>query len=689
MPGAIEASPLTQQTRPDTFQPKIVQLYETLFLNQALLELSEGFWREFFLLPPDRSSLSQILNSLSPDDVLHIHPHTRQLLKRAIQEIASAKSPSNLYALDTLTILLGSVLAKKYTNPTSDVIVALAGLEEVDQVVSGLVTVLDGVIRNGQTTEIRLKAITAALAMTSGAYKTSLLSYLMQRDLFPSLMKFMQDSESQTHVFEPFLLLGLLANYNKFEFQNPYQLRLDDFVNEAAIQKIVKGAGTTCALLRNAYVAVQDDLPEGWHWSSTLAFFGLGALVRGGRSSKQQLSPEEAAKRFAMLPSPEAAILLSMYDFINSNKLFGYSLVSVTPEKRSEESPFASFLSLSSYLLQHAYRSTRVSQYGELALFCLRVLLEDPVLCKQMCSDEHKRSVRLCRQRPPHLPLINGDRVLATVIIDMMIDTINHNLRRALDVSLYSNTLSVILRLLTYLSSNKTRLTYHWPELWRAFLTLTRFLTTYAADFSSHPQIHDLTSGVIDLIAFCISAGDTFLPDPSSYDDLFYKVVEAGPVFTRFRDVYKASASSPNSNPGAASHATTTTTTTTMTTNENKTHSIDTLIDVSNHFRSLLFLPEKQKSGDGAETSHPAPQATRKKNLSPREVHEIIKQGYDTLSIRPQEGLGNWEKWRETDRKFELKRIARLAVEDARSVVMKPNSVHIIKDATPGSGGHR
>lgn len=107
------------------------------------------------------------------------------------------------------------------------------------------------------------------------------------------------------------------------------------------------------------------------------------------------------------------------------------------PEKRSEESPFSCFLSLSSYLLQHAYRSPRVAQYGELALFCLRILVEDPVLCKQMCSDEYKRPVRLCRQRPPHLPLVKGDRILVTVIFDMMVDTINHNLRRALDVNLY------------------------------------------------------------------------------------------------------------------------------------------------------------------------------------------------------------------------------------------------------------
>lgn len=140
-------------------------------------------------------------------------------------------------------------------------------------------------------------------------------------------------------------------------------------------------------------------------------------------------------------PSSESAILLAIYDFINANKLFAHSLVLSMSEKRSEESPFSSFLSLTSYMLQHAYRSVRVTHYAEVNLFSLRVLTEDPVLCKQICSEENKRTVRLCRQRTPHLPLVNGERILATVIIDIMIDTISHNLRKSLDVYLYRSVL--------------------------------------------------------------------------------------------------------------------------------------------------------------------------------------------------------------------------------------------------------
>jgi hypothetical protein len=239
-----------------------------------------------------------------------------------------------------------------------------------------------------------------------------------------------------------------------------------------------------------------------------------------------------------------------------------------------------------------------------------------------------------------------------------------------------SHIISILFRLLTFVSPNKTRLPYHWSELWRTLLTLIRFLTTYATDLSSKPRIQNLTTSLVDLIAFCISAGDTFLPDPASYDDLFYKVVEAGPVLSRFRDVYKSSSTSSTVLEASVSPTPT-----------GVGQSIDTLINVSTHFHSLLFLPEKDKSSsteagnvtDSPSTTTPIP-TIKKKNLSPREVHQIIKQGYDTLSVQLQEGLNTWEKWREADWKPELKRIVRCAVEDTRTIVSKLGHSPVVVD---------
>lgn len=137
--------------------------------------------------------------------------------------------------------------------------------------------------------------------MTAAGFHTALPSYFTHRDLFPSLMKYVQDCENSSQILPAFYLLGLLTNYNKFEFQNPYRLRLDDFVNDAIIQKMIKSFGETCLSLRDAYIAVQDDLPEGWTLGSTLSYIGLGALAPGSRPSTPTPAADESKSLFGAL----------------------------------------------------------------------------------------------------------------------------------------------------------------------------------------------------------------------------------------------------------------------------------------------------------------------------------------------------------------------------------------------------
>ena len=136
-------------------------------------------------------------------------------------------------------------------------------------------------------------------------------------------------------------------------------------------------------------------------------------------------------------PGPEAGVLLCTFDFSNANKVFCYNMVTFGLGNKNQPSPFSEFLSLTSYMFQHAHRSTRAASYTYLNLFVLQILVEDQTLCKRLCSDETKLSVRLCRQRQPYLPVVKGERVPAAIILDMMSDAISHNLRRRLDVDFY------------------------------------------------------------------------------------------------------------------------------------------------------------------------------------------------------------------------------------------------------------
>jgi hypothetical protein len=148
---------------------------------------------------------------------------------------------------------------------------------------------------------LRLKAVRATLSITAAGFHTALPSYFTHRDLFPSLMKYVQDCDDNAPILPAFSLLGLLTNYNKFEFQNPYRLRLDDFVNDAIIQKMIRSFGDNCLRLREAYITIHDDLPEGWTLGSTLSYIGLGALAPGSRPSTPTPAAEETKSMFGTL----------------------------------------------------------------------------------------------------------------------------------------------------------------------------------------------------------------------------------------------------------------------------------------------------------------------------------------------------------------------------------------------------
>ncbi|GAB7342333.1 hypothetical protein MBLNU457_g0559t1 [Dothideomycetes sp. NU457] len=624
MASALQ-SPLTQQARPDVFEPKIVQSYKQLFRNVEDEDSSEGFWKEFFLLKPDVARLCEILDDTSADFLLHVQHHPQQLFAHAIAAAKSGQAPADENALETLAVFLNKVLSKKYQSPSADIIEVLAGLDHVDVVFTDLVTTLDVAIQRGRTVEVRQKAVQVAISLCAGAFQTSLLTYFTQRDLFPGLMKLIYDAGTPQDAAPPLVLSGVLANYNRFESHNPYQARFGNFSNMDTIKKLAGSIGGVCDRLRDNYVAIQNDLPEAWSVGATLSYIGLGSLI-GAKTAPAAPTEEQAKVLFSEQPQQEAAILLAVYDFIHSNKTVGLQLLSNIGDEKHPRYGLSGLLSFASYLLQHAHRSTRAALYAHLILIILQIVVEDSALTKRLT--ETSTSVRLCRQRPPYLPITKADRPLAATVMDVMIDCINHNLRTKLDVGLYETSIAVIRRLLSFLTKTRTRLSYHWPELWRALLSFVRFLTQYAEQLKGLPDIESVVHGLVNLLALCLTQGEVFVQDNGAMDDLFYKIVESSAQLSAFKDAYQLKKS-----PVADSMA--------------------TLNGASEHFKDSL------NAANG-----------KTKNVSPSEVMKAIKSGYETLAINAREGTDQWHAYRESDHKVELKRIARVVAADARLLGM-------------------
>ena len=129
-------------------------------------------------------------------------------------------------------------------------------------------------------------------------------------------------------------------------------------------------------------------------------------------------------------------MLLALYDFTHANKLFSSTFITMSTDSKDDTPPISNFLSFASYMFQHAYKSNRATIYSYLSFLILQILTEDAHLVNQICNNDLKVSVRLCRQKPPLLPISKGRRPIACYILDIVLDTINHNLRRRLDVEL-------------------------------------------------------------------------------------------------------------------------------------------------------------------------------------------------------------------------------------------------------------
>lgn len=188
---------------------------------------------------------------------------------------------------------------------------------------------------------------------------------------------------------------------------------------------------------------------------------------------------------------------------------------------------------------------------------------------------------------------------------------------------------------------------YHWSLLWQTLLSFLQFLTKYAPTLAvQDPDLPHLIMPLLATLSLAVISGESFLPNPAAYDDLFYKLVEAGDYLERFKTAFAGHMKPTTNTLGAHSPPAT---------NGSATLPIDVLIQVSTHYHDLVE-GEKGRGRIG-------------NNLSPREVSKVIKQGYDTLSLPGTDGLDRWDRFREGDERSSLKRAARVAVEDSKRLL--------------------
>ncbi|KAF9964183.1 hypothetical protein BGZ70_006809 [Mortierella alpina] len=553
--------------RPQTGQrmklkEKFVEIYDTFLRGQdpAQGRDPDVFWDELFLIKVNESYLSASLRQISEDQLLAIKDGINAIFLHAVQTMRDPLPQRRLHAMQTLTIVLGEIFRKKFHNWSFDVIHLLTGLSHADLVFRTLLQGLCDILADETSLEIQTVALRLAIALACGndnANNNSLNEYFMQKDIFASLIKFFAKVESVDLAFEAMALLGLLANYNKYEARNPYLQHISSLRDEAVLQKMSMVIVHTCDRMRRSYIEVMDDDELSTVSKLTSALSYVTGMLWNPKGQDSSVTDTV----FAQLPDGKVTILLVFYDLVYTNKQFrdvflNYTTSNTTasapsspsaqtPSMRtteSNETGLGSFLSFASYLLQHN-RTHHTAPYTHLCLIIMLLLVEDscsyPYLCSIPQSQDASPSmpgqpqasmtnVRLCRQRQPVLPKVKQARPMAAVMLDVILGFLKHNMKKKMQVDCFRIATAIIFALASRFKALRVRLPYHWAEVWNTLQGLVKFLQANAEKFKHVPEARDLVAETIDLVNYFVTFGDLIMPDPASLYALYYEIVRSG-----------------------------------------------------------------------------------------------------------------------------------------------------------------
>jgi hypothetical protein len=235
---------------------------------------------------------------------------------------------------------------------------------------------------------------------------------------------------------------------------------------------------------------------------------------------------------------------------------------------------------------------------------------------------------------------------LACSLLELLVEFIVSHLSKTFHITLYSKCLGIIHRLLCYQKRHKIRLDYNWKELWNALISLLRFLSSSGDHLLPRINIFTPANEVVKIFNLFITYGDTFLPSPTIYDEMYYELIRVQALFdTLYQQALKHSTPDETYNVAAGELMS----------------SIYNIRSIATHFMPKIdsFCSSKQTD-----------------SLSPDQVLEVIRSNYDTLTLKLQDGLDQHDKYNEKPKEnsFFTQLVRQVTKEARQSITI--NSLH-------------
>ncbi|KAK2530564.1 hypothetical protein Q9233_006125 [Columba guinea] len=664
---------------------KVVLMYDEIFMTEDPSKCNPRFWEELFLMKVNLEYLEGKLEALDGEELMKIKDNINCLFQHCIQALGEEHPIRVVNALQTLCALIRGVHQKNKSTSGFDIINMLVGFDKAElcmKVTDNISqnTILEYVMINS-IFEAILQILSSPLSRREHGYdavvllallvnyrkyeaelKTNFLSSFScypEQSVNPYIVKLSIVDDEATLNGMGLVITQALSEYNRQykdkeeEHQSGFFSALTNMVGSMFIadadEKI--SVQTNEAILLALYEAVHLNR----NFITVLAQVSFSAMfahffvvdVFQIRKSKMELSHPE----MGLMTTPTSPIPVTPVTPLGttppSSDVISSAELPLDADGQTSNL-LITFLKYSSIVMQDTKDEHRLHS-GKLCLIILTCIAEDQYANAFLHDDNMNFRVNLHRMPMRHrkkaadknLPC----RPLVCAVLDLMVEFIVTHMMKEFPMDLYVRCIQIVHKLLCYQKKCRVRLHYTWRELWSALINLLKFLMSNETVLLAKHNIFTLALMVVNLFNMFITYGDTFLPTPSSYDELYYEIIR---MHQNFDNLYSmGGAASPKAAFGVFNERL-------GIWEEHLKHRMDVYKSgcaccqsgqehSEETFRTLLraiinhFNPKIESY---AAVNHIS-------QLSEDQVLEVVRSNYDTLTLKLQDGLDQYERYSE------------------------------------------
>uniref|UniRef100_A0AAY3ZY83 Armadillo-like helical domain-containing protein n=1 Tax=Denticeps clupeoides TaxID=299321 RepID=A0AAY3ZY83_9TELE len=625
---------------------KVVLMYDEIFAKDNPTKTNPHFWDELFLMKVNLEYLEAKLESLDGEEVMKIQDNINSLFHHCVQALGEEHQIKVVNALQTLCALFRGVHQKNKSASGFDIINMLMGFDKAEHRMKDLMESLNTLLCGESSDSLKslcLKLLLCLVTVTDNISQNTILEYVMINSIFEAILQILSDvSSRRQHGYDAVVLLALLVNYRKYESVNPYIVKLSILDDEPTLD----GMGMVVHQALTEYNRQYKDKEE----ENQGGFFStLTSMVIASFLDNSDL---------LMTFRTNEAILLALYEAVHLNRNFITVLAQSHPEINMATTPaiaapttpttplgttppsldmmnstelpldpnlqtsnlLITFLKYSSIVMQDTKDEHRLNS-ARLCLIILTCIAEDQYADAILHDDNMNFRVNLHRMPMRHRKKAADknmpSRPLVCAVLDLMVEFIVTHMMKDFPMDLYLRCVQIIHKLICYQKRSRIRLHYTWRELWSALINLLKFLLSNETVLLAKHNIFHLALLVINLFNMFITYGDTFLPTPSSYDELYYEIVRMHQVFDNLHCMVLRVSTNTGQWKEPASKV---------------THALVNIRAIINHFNP--------KIESYAAVNHIS-------QLSEDQVLEVVRSNYDTLTLKLQDGLDQFERYSE------------------------------------------